>query len=105
MLPHTVFVYRKIGTDSYNQAVYDAAVSHQARVVYGLKLVKSRTGELVPSSGSIWMFSSRALHTEDKFEFLSEPDPSPQGYTQLFPLAIDTFPDDTGMYHNKVYFQ
>ena len=105
MLPHTVFVSRKIGTDSYNKAIYTTSTSHQARVVFGRKLVRNSKGELVMASGSLWMFSRLPMKVEDKYEFLSEAEPSPPGFTQLFPIIIDTFPDESGTYHNKVYFQ
>ena len=105
MLPHTVFISQKIGTDAYNAPTFGSSISHQARVVFGFKLVRNKTGEMVPASGTIWLQTRFRLKLEDKYEFLSDPDPSPNGYTRLFPIRVDEFPDENGFYFAKVYFE
>lgn len=105
MLPNTVLVSRKIGTDSYGRPTYGDPETFQARVIYGSKLIRDRMGEIVPASGSIWMYSRRLFTVEDKYSVLVDDEPSPASYTQLYPLRIDEFPDENGPYHSKVYFQ
>lgn len=105
MLPHTVFISQKIGTDSYNKPVFGSSTSHQSRVVFGYKLVRNRAGEMVPASGTIWLQTRFRLKLEDKYEFLSDPDPSPEGFTRLFAIRVDEFPDENGFYFAKVYFE
>lgn len=105
MLPHTVLVSRKIAVDSYGTATYDTAETYQARVTFGTKIVRNRFGELVPSSGTVWMFTREKMNVEDKYQFLSDAEPSPAEYTQLYPLRLDAIADENGFYYNKIYFE
>lgn len=113
MLPHTVFISRKIGTDSYNAPTYAGSVSYRARVLFGTEAQKeggsgrftTSQGETIVPSGVIWLNTTYLLDMADKFEFLRDTEPSPGDYSELYPIHIDAYPDETGMYFSKVYFK
>lgn len=100
-----IFISPKISTDAYNRPTYGTSVSYSARIVFGTHLVRDKNGELVPSSGTAWIASTAYFKPEDKFEYLRDDAPSPGDYTQLFPIRIDTFPDETGMHHTRLHFK
>ena len=113
MLPHTVFVSKKLGTDSYNAPVYGSSVSYQARVVYGAlgrdnmggRSFRNSQGEILAPTGVLWITTTTLLDLSYKFEFLRDTDPSPADYVELNPLHIDAWPDENGMYFTKVFFE
>ena len=105
MLSQSVTIYRRTGVDSYNKPVYDAGTPYECRVTFGTKVVRNRTGEIVPASGTVWLFSRIQISVDDKIIFLSDSEPSPAETTQLFPLRVDSIADEKGHYYNKVYFE
>lgn len=98
MMPFTVTVAAAATYDAYGKpATYATAASYRARVVAKTKVVRSRvSGQDVLTDTQIWINGVLAALDEDAR--ITLPDA-----TTLVPVSWDTFPDEDGDHHTKIY--
>lgn len=83
------------GRDDYGKRSFGSPVSLSARVVKKNKLVKASDGSEVMSTTQVWIQGTPTLTPEDQIIL-------PDGSMPII-LSVETYPDDDGDHHSKVF--
>jgi len=98
-MPDTVTVKTLSGlsTDGYGTPTWSTGVSYSARKVYEQKLVRTFEGTEEVSNTTLWIASTSTMSPAAHYAL-------PNGETPGNLMAIETFSDENGITHSKVYF-
>lgn len=83
-------------TNLYGKGTFLSPETLQCRIVHTTKQMRSPAGEEVVSRSQAWIFGAPGITTTCRIT-LSDG-------TQPPILSVDSFPDDDGAHHEKVYF-
>ncbi len=95
LMPHTVFVARRIGTDKFGDTEFAPAIPYRAQVVEKVKRVRDTSGAEKISTVQAIVATTEAISPFDKITL-------PDGSSPVI-LAVGSYPDEAGLHTVEVY--
>jgi len=94
----TVTIEPFVSRDAYNVPSFGTAVTHPARVVGKVRMVRNQLGEEKVSKTTVYLGTSNVFSPEDRLTL-------PTGNVPLQPpiLAVGFFPDEEGAHHTTLF--
>jgi len=97
LMPHTVTYAVPSSRDAYGKITFATGVTYQARVVYKqTRIVNRMNGQDSIATGQVWLHAAILPSIDARLTL-------PDGSTPII-LNWETFPDEDGNHHTKVYF-
>lgn len=98
-LPHSVQVSTAGARRTDGSATFGSASTYRARIVQRQREINVGEGRVTLANGWAWVASTGRINTTDKIKVPSAMLPTSTPTI----LLVETFPDEAGTYHNKVY--
>lgn len=101
LLTQTVDIAAWVSSDEYGKVTYGSATTYPARIVEKLEKVVDFAGREVLSNSVVWVGAETAgatLPSVNGDAKITMPDGTTPGI-----LRVETYPDDTGNHHVKIY--
>ena len=95
LMPHTVSIANLSSRNSYGVPTFGTATSYRARVVKKAEIVRDTAGAEVVSTTQVWLYGTSGVTPESR---ITLPDSSTPSI-----LMVETYPDETGYHHDKVF--
>ena len=99
LMKQRVQVAPRASYDGDGEATYGTAVTYQAAVVGEMRMVRTATGQEVPSRQSVYLMSAAAIRPEDQVTLSTGDVGSTESYAiQPTILAVDRLPFTRGQF-------
>lgn len=95
LMPHTVSIAHLSSRDAYGVPTYGTATSYRARVVKKAEMVRDTSGADVVSTTQVWLYGTSSVTPESQITL-------PDATTPKI-LMVETYADEDGYHHDKVF--
>ncbi|MCK5640808.1 MAG: hypothetical protein KAJ19_08425 [Gammaproteobacteria bacterium] len=97
MMPHTITHLETTGYDDYGAKNTGSPATYKARIIYKNDTILDANGREVISKGHMWIMGTPTIDNEDVITL-------PDGSIPEI-LSVETYPDENGAHHVKVFFR